>query len=51
MEINSKEILETIFRLDPGVDLTQEQQDDLLTAMSPRCLVEAFLDTDFIGLR
>ncbi|XP_030848362.1 probable E3 ubiquitin-protein ligase HERC4 [Strongylocentrotus purpuratus] len=50
MATNSKIVLESIFRLDPGADLTQKQQTDLSTMMSPKCLVEAFRDTDFIGL-
>ncbi|XP_030846887.1 uncharacterized protein LOC105442432 [Strongylocentrotus purpuratus] len=50
MATNSKIVLESIFRLDPGADLTQKQRSELFTAMKPRCLVEAFRDTDFIRL-
>eukprot|EP00057_Strongylocentrotus_purpuratus_P001943 XP_003723525.1 PREDICTED: probable E3 ubiquitin-protein ligase HERC6 [Strongylocentrotus purpuratus] len=50
MATNSKIVLESIFRLNSGADLTQKQRTDLFKAMKPRCLVEAFRDTDFIRL-
>nr|XP_054748092.1 probable E3 ubiquitin-protein ligase HERC4 [Lytechinus pictus] len=51
MATNSKTILDGIFRLDRGSDLTQKQRTDLYRAMSPPSLVGAFFDEDFINFR
>ncbi|XP_030839362.1 uncharacterized protein LOC115923176 [Strongylocentrotus purpuratus] len=51
MGTNAKLILDSIFRLDHGTDLTQKQRTELFKAMTPIRLVEAFRVTGFIGLR
>ncbi|XP_041457184.1 probable E3 ubiquitin-protein ligase HERC4 [Lytechinus variegatus] len=51
MAADSKTILDGIFRLDRGSDLTQKQRTDLYRAMSPPSLVKAFFNEDFTNFR